>query len=498
MAYREYNFDGLVGPTHNYAGLGTGNLASMASKHHVSSPKRAALEGLAKMKLLAELGVPQAVLPPQRRPHVGYLRLRYGATGRPRATSRGEAETRAHTARTTEDSGTGLPSAAPWHEAAINAPIDWIADRPKVDEVAALLRAAAENGEEGLRDLAIASSASAMWAANAATVSPSPDTADGRLHITPANLVSQPHRALEASERSLILRHILADSARFIVHDPLAHHLSDEGAANHTRLCRDFGAPALEIFTYGRSSDENLDDRRFVPRQLEDATLALADLHKPREHAHLLLVKQHPAAVDAGVFHNDVICVGNGNVLLVHEMAWDESWNWPDIFCNLFPGAVGGEVHCVTLGMEELPLADAVRSYLFNSQLVTLPDGSGGGMALIYPAECDEVPTAKAAIARILREDNPVERAVRVDVRQSMKNGGGPACLRLRVVLSDEERAAVRGNVFWTPQLHETLVAWVNRHYRDTLTPQDLAEVRLYEESTAALDELAEILQLPI
>ena len=488
MAYHEYNFDGLVGPTHNYAGLGTGNLASMASKHHVSSPKAAALEGLAKMKLLAEMGVPQAILPPQRRPHVGYLRARFGAR---RATGRGGAETRAQTAGMTEESGTGLPSADPWH----GAPIDWITDRPKIDEVAALLRAAAENGEEGRRDLAIASSASAMWAANAATVSPSPDTADGRLHVTPANLVSQPHRALEAAERTRVLRHLFGDERHFIVHSPLSADLPDEGAANHTRLCRDFGAPGLEIFTYGRSSYDSMEGRRFRPRQLEEASIALSEQHDPAQGVHFLLVKQNPAVIDAGVFHNDVISVGHQAVLLVHELAWDPQWQWGNIYCNLFPEMVGAEVHCITLSLAELTVEDAVRSYLFNSQLVTLPDGS---MALIYPAECDEVPTARAAIERILREDNPVARAVRVDVRQSMKNGGGPACLRLRVVLSDEERAAVRGNVFWTPQLHETLIAWVNRHFRDTLTPQDLAEVRLYEESMAALDELGKILQLPI
>ena len=465
MAHREYNFDGLVGPTHNYAGLGTGNLASMASKHHVSSPKSAALEGLAKMKLLAEMGVPQAVLPPQRRPHVGYLRLRYGSN----------------------------PSAP--ETAAPRAPIDWIADRPAVVEVAALLRKAAKNGDEGRRDLAIASSASSMWSANAATVSPSPDTADARLHLTPANLVSQPHRALEAAERYRVLRYIFASTERFTVHEPLGEHLPDEGAANHTRLCSAHSAPGMEIFNYGRSSYDDMEGRRFRPRQLEDASVALAQIHGAGPGVQFLLVKQNPAAIDGGVFHNDVISVGNGNMLLVHELAWDPQWQWSEVFCNLFPTVIGHPFYCVQITKTGLPLADAVRSYLFNSQLVTLPDGS---MALVYPAECDEVPTAKAAVARILREDNPVEQAVRVDVRQSMKNGGGPACLRLRVVLSDEERAVVRGNVFWTPSLHETLVDWVNRHYRDALAPQDLADVRLYEESMAALDELGEILQLPI
>lgn len=161
--------------------------------------------------------------------------------------------------------------------------------------------------------------------------------------------------------------------------------------------------------------------------------------------------------------------------------------------CNHCISCGVGELHVVLLEENELPLADAVQSYLFNSQLVTLASDE---MALIYPAECDDVPAAKAAIERILREGNPITQAVRVDVRESMRNGGGPACLRLRVVLSDEEQAAVRGNVFWTPTLHETLVGWVERHYRDTLTPADLADVRLYEESEAALDELMEILQI--
>ncbi len=506
MPYREYNFDGLVGPTHNYAGLGTGNLASMASKHHVSSPKAAALEGLAKMKLLAEMGVPQAILPPQRRPHVGYLRARYGSN----------------------------PAHPPTAEAAaIASNADWITDRPAAAEVADLLRKARENGEAGRRDLAIASSASSMWAANAATVSPSPDTADGRLHITPANLVSQPHRALEAAERWRVLAYMFGDMMRFDVHPPLPRELPDEGAANHTRFCITHAAEAFQLFVYGREdsgaiaehyvrsrSGEGADvahssplaqvgaaTTRFMPRQLRETSRQVAMRHELLLVPNCYFLRQRPEAIDAGVFHNDVISVGNENVLLVHELAYascdeltingqDEILKWIADEANTVVDVLPS--HLLSIRNDELPLPDAVKSYLFNSQLVTLPGGSGGGMALIYPAECDEVPTAKAAIERILREDNPVERAVRVDVRQSMKNGGGPACLRLRVVLSDQERAAVRGNVFWTPELHETLVDWVNRHYRDTLTPQDLADVRLYEESMAALDELAEILALPI
>ena len=41
---------------------------------------------------------------------------------------------------------------------------------------------------------------------------------------------------------------------------------------------------------------------------------------------------------------------------------------------------------------------------------------------------------ARAFLDRLLAGNGPVHRVVPVDVRQSMANGGGPACLRLRVV----------------------------------------------------------------
>ena len=452
LPYSEYNFDGLVGPTHNYAGLGSGNLASMSNKAQVSQPRAAALEGLDKMRLLANLGVPQAVLPPQRRPHLGYLRsCGYGHSPRE------------------------------------------------------LLENSAKAGDEGRRNLAIASSASSMWAANAATVSPSPDTADGRCHFTIANLASQRHRALESLERLTIFEHLFGDERYFKVHPPLPATLPDEGAANHTRL-GDLGMQVgYHIFTYGFDSQRPLRGGKFQPRQSLAASKRISEQHK---HAMSFpfgaecFVRQTSMAVEAGVFHNDVISVGNEFVLLIHEHAWSDQPMAADAVHHAMHIAGVDEVR-ITFTDDELPIADAVRSYLFNSQLVTLPGVKGDNnweckMALVYPAECEEIPSAKAAIERILREDNPVQHAVRADVRQSMKNGGGPACLRLRVVLSDEEKAAVRGNVFWNPQLHDTLTRWVTRHYREQLTPADLADVRLYEESEAALDELAEILQLPI
>lgn len=202
MQAREYNFDGIPGPTHNYAALSYGNLASLQHGGRVSHPRAAVLQGLAKMKRLHDLGAPQAVLPPHPRPDLDILRrLGFGS------------------------------------------------DRPGDDGPALLQRAAHEAPEL----LARASSASAMWTANAATVSPSADTQDGRLHFTPANLSASLHRSIEAPQTARILQRIFSDPAHFAHHPPLPSSLGDEGAANHTRLASEYGAPGLELFVYGAS-----------------------------------------------------------------------------------------------------------------------------------------------------------------------------------------------------------------------------------------------------
>ena len=433
MSAIEINFDALVGPTHHYAGLALGNLASQKFKHSVSSPRRAALEGLAKMKRLADLGLAQAVLPPHDRPDLRTLR-RLGFAG---------------------------------------------------SDAQVLADAAAHDPQT----LAACSSASAMWAANAATVSPSADTADGRVHVTPANLVSQFHRSIEPPTTAAVLRAIFADESKFAHHEPLpATPLwADEGAANHTRLGVAFDRPGIEVFVYGRD-DRGLAalPRRFPARQSRAASEAIARLHR-LDPQRTLFVQQNPEAIDAGVFHNDVICVGNQNVLLYHEQAFAAA----DVkrIARMFDG----NLHLLQVRAGELSLAEAVETYLFNSQLVTLPSGR---MLLIAPAESRDNPKVQAVIERLIAGDNPIDSAIYVDVRQSMQNGGGPACLRLRVVLNESERAAVRGRVFLDEGLFAELKRWIEKHYRDELRTGDLADPNLGRESRDALEELTGILRL--
>ncbi len=430
---REYSFDGLVGTTHNYGGLSRGNVASMTHGGRASNPRAAALQGLEKMRLVHELGGAQAVLPPQPRPSLRALRA-LGFTG-------------------------------------------------SDEEVIAR---AAREGEHLLR---LCSSASAMWTANAATVAPSADAADGRVHLTPANLSAMFHRSLEADTTHAVLRAIFADERRFAVHAPLpgGTQLSDEGAANHTRLLGRGGA--VHVFAWGRSAWGTADGpARFPARQALEASQAIARLHRLAPER-TRFPRQHPGGVDAGAFHTDVLAVGHGTFLMLHALAFSE----PDRLLADLRMLLGDAFRAVVATDDDLPVADAVAAYPFNSQLVELPRGD---VVVLAPEESRENPRARAFLERVVAETNPVTAVRYLDLNQSMNNGGGPACLRLRVPLTDEEVRAIGADVLFTPALHARLVDWVTRRYRDRLAPADLADPALAREGLEALDELTRILRL--
>ncbi|WP_442488881.1 N-succinylarginine dihydrolase [Halomonas litopenaei] len=433
----EVNFDGLVGPTHNYSGLAHGNVASMSHGGLVSNPREAALQGLAKMKALKDAGYVQGVLPPQQRPDLGALRS-LGFAG---------------------DNGQVLAQAA--------------------SQAPQLLRAVC--------------SASSMWTANAGTVTPSLDAADGRVHFTPANLQSSFHRFLEPETTGRVLAAIFADPAHFAHHPvlPATPAFSDEGAANHTRLCGEHGEPGVHLFVYGRQAfgGDGVEPRRFPARQTLEASQAIARQHGLGEHQ-VVYAQQHPDAIDAGVFHNDVIAVGNGPVLLYHELAFRDE----EATLDALREKMSTPLIPVRVPLEAVSLEDAVASYLFNSQLLSNDDGS---MTLVVPGECQEREAVWRCIQdHLLAGNNPIGEVVVKDVKQSMRNGGGPACLRLRVVLSQAEREALSGRVLLDDALYADLVTWVERHYRERLAPEDLADPRLAEETLAALDELTSLLAL--
>ncbi|MBF8757283.1 N-succinylarginine dihydrolase [Pseudomonas guariconensis] len=439
MKSYEVNFDGLVGPTHNYGGLSYGNVASQSNSQQQSNPREAARQGLAKMKALADMGFKQGVLAPQERPDVAALR-RLGFSG-------SDAE---------------------------------------------VIRRAAQ---EAMPLLVASCSASSMWVANAATVSPSADTADGRVHFTAANLNCKYHRSIEHPTTSRVLGAMFADEKHFAHHEalPAVAQFGDEGAANHTRFCRAYGEPGVEFFVYGRSAFDSRypAPQKYPARQTLEASQAVARLHGLADEG-VVYAQQNPAVIDQGVFHNDVISVGNGEVLFYHEDAFLET----DTVLGQLQAKLaskGGNFQAIRVPRAAVTVEDAVRSYLFNSQLLSRDDGS---MLLVVPEECRNNERVWSYLGQLTSQGGPVKEVKVFDLKQSMQNGGGPACLRLRVALKDNELAAVNPGVIMTAPLYETLVQWVDKHYRDRLGEADLADPQLLDECRTALDELTQILKL--
>jgi succinylarginine dihydrolase len=353
VSLREVNFDGIVGPSHNYAGLSLGNLASTRNAGQLSQPRRAALQGLDKMRANLALGLTQGIFLPHPRPNRGWL----------------------------AELGTDFSSATP--SLAANA-----------------------------------MSASAMWAANAATVSPAPDTAEGKCHLTVANLRTMPHRSHEWPATLAQLR-VAFGSDAFAVHGPIPPAFGDEGAANHMRLAPSHGEPGVEIFVYGVSGGG------FPARQHIEASRAIARRHG-LDPGRTMFVEQSERAIAAGAFHNDVVAVANVRVLFAHEHAFADKQGLVESCARLVPG-----FEYVEVSEADVPMADAIKSYLFNAQLVSPPSGE---TTLIVPAEARETASVWRWIERHIAGNGPIRRVEVVDVRESMANGGGPACLRLRVV----------------------------------------------------------------
>jgi succinylarginine dihydrolase len=420
MSLTEINFDGIVGPSHNYAGLSLGNIASASHAGDPSYPRAAALQGMAKMRgNLARLGVQGFLLPLPRPNHALVQALALDGTEPPQL------------------------RAAPW-------------------------------------------SASSMWTANAATVSPAPDTADGRCHLTPANLVTMLHRAQEWPDTQRQLAVAFGDSRHFAIHDAVPPTFGDEGAANHMRLCESHDAPGVEVFVYGKTGG------RFPARQHEQASRLVARAHG-LDPARTVFIEQNPEAIAAGAFHNDVVAVANGRVLFTHAEAFADQAGAYEAIRAAFPALEVVEVpsHAVTL-------QEAIRTYLFNAQLLTLPSGdpgsgSGAGMALIVPEECRSSPSVWAWCEAMLAGNGPIRQVIPVDVKQSMANGGGPACLRLRVVC---DPARVDPRFLLDEAKADLIERTITAHYPEQIDPSDIGSEALANTVIAARLALLDALNL--
>jgi succinylarginine dihydrolase len=436
----EINMDGLVGPTHHYVAPTLANGETTHEASTISNPAKAALQGIAKMRLMHQLGIKQGFFPPHRRPNLLLLQ-QFGFEGKPESMLR------------------KAKKEAPYY-------------------------------------LGASYSAGNMWAANAATVSPSRDTKDRKVHFTAANLINQLHRYHEAAGSHSLLQQIFADDTLFHHHPPLPaiEVTRDEGAANHIRLCASHQDVGTHLFVYNQQTrplgnDTPLPQR--TARQTKEASEAIVRSHQlnPKQ---VVFAQQNPAVVDQGIFHNDLIAMGNESLLLVHE---DAFVNQPAIL-NQLRSLSQDALHIIEISRDEISIAEALESYLFNSQLVTLPNQT---MALIAPLECQQTSASKTFIdSLIASSDNPIQAVHYLDLEQSMRSGGGPACLRLRVVLNEKELNAMHPAVMVDEALLIRLENWVKRYYRTELHEDDFEDPALMRESFEAMDCLEKMLKLKL
>ncbi|MEM7360610.1 MAG: N-succinylarginine dihydrolase [Pseudomonadota bacterium] len=441
MSVFEVNFDGLVGPSHHYAGLSKGNIASEKNAMAAANPRAAALQGLEKMHALASMGVPQGVLAPHLRPNLEILRA-LGFAGNDKEIV-----------------------ASAWEQA------------PEI--------------------VGKCFSASPMWTANAATVSPAADTCDGRTHFTAANLCRMFHRSYESRFTARLLAKIFSDEQHFAHHTPLpsGHFFGDEGAANHTRLAETHGDAGVEFFVFGETAFDKHGPRpeKYPARQSREASEAIARLHGLNPNQ-TVFAQQNPDVIDAGVFHNDVIAVGTSSLLFYHELAFLDS---DKVINEIREKYQGDSFYALEVPADKIPVETAVQTYLFNTQLIDVSKpGDKKAFVLIAPTECEENDAVANYLKEVVSSDAPIEEVRYFNLRESMKNGGGPACLRLRVVLSQAQMDSIKPRVLMNDSLYNDLVAWVKTHYRDRLSFEDLRDPQLLDELKNAAAALEPILGL--
>ena len=425
----EINFDGLIGPTHNYAGLSQGNLASQKHLNQTSNPKAAALQGLDKMRLIMDQGIPQGFFLPHERPHLMTLRaIGFGGTD---------------------------------------------------EEV---INQAAKKNPALLKNVY---SASSMWSANAATFSPSIDSNDQKIHITPANLNSMFHRSIEHEFTKTQLELMFDGVAK--VHEPIKNisGYGDEGAANHLRVSAQHLMPGFQIFVYGSSAFEV--HQGIIARQAEEISQAVSTQHQ-LDPDRVLFLKQNEQAIHSGSFHNDIVSLANEEVFIFHQEAFADRVELERVLHQLKDHVKG--FHPIEILSKDISLDDLVSSYLLNSQLITVKNNE---MMMLLPEEVQNHGNCMKWLEEI-KSSSPIKRLEFVDIHQSMMNGGGPACLRFKAVVNSDELDKINKKFLLSPEKLINLRALVSKHYRDRINPDDLLDIKLMEESYLFLDELTQLL----
>ena len=423
----EYNLDSMIGPTHHFGGLSKGNLASMAHQFQMSSPKKAALEGLEKMRLAHEIGQNQLWFPPQRRPIFDAM-----------------------------INGAGSD----------------------IDKV----RWAFDNNPELLSQLF---SSSAMWMANNATVSGSADSSDGLVHVIPANLSTLAHRRVEVAQNLILLNYAFF-TKQFKVHPPLSHRFRDEGAANHMQFSTDGHSKSLHLFVYNRSKSG--DEDKYLPfplRQSYEASRSLAKAMNIPE-TQTLICRQLATSVQKGVFHHDVVGMSHQDVLIIHELALEDQDHTLQLLQTMSQNILKKKLTIIQVSSEQLSLKEALDTYFFNSQFIKDQDGN---VHLICAQQCNNHPKVSLLVDDLIAQ-KVIEKVHYISLSESMMNGGGPACLRLRLPLTSKEFSNIPNCFKFSDEKYQEMVHFVHQFYPNQVRLADFIQINFLKKMNQLFDGL--------
>jgi succinylarginine dihydrolase len=111
----------------------------------------------------------------------------------------------------------------------------------------------------------------------------------------------------------------------------------------------------------------------------------------------------------------------------------------------------------------------------------------------VVPSEAWDSASVRHWLDATLAGNGPIRRVIPVDVRQSMANGGGPACLRLRVVA---DPATIDPRFLVDDAKLDWVADVVRRHWPEQIHHDDLQSAALIGDVEGARAALLEALDL--
>ena len=333
--------------------------------------------------------------------------------------------------------------------------------------------------DKGPKYLSTISSSSFMWMANSATVSPSVDHKDNKLHITPSNLALTPHRSLEINQTQFLFSELFNNTDQFRVHLPSPNYFRDEGAANHIRFAPSLESKGLHLMVYSCESEQIEKDvtDSFPGRQTKEASKFIIQQQGVSD-SQVVFAKQNSDSVQQGIFHNDVISSGHLDLFITHELAFEDTNLVINDLQSKYYALHKENLNVVVIKESMLSIKECVLTYFFNMQIIS---PNSNDMELILPMECLGNQRIQTVLTYIQEKEERIKDIHYVQLNESMKNGGGPACLRLRLQLTMPQWTVIPSKFKFNDKLYKDLIEIIQTNYPESFEIENQIETEFIQ-----------------